>query len=345
MAVTVRQKAFVDFNGVSSVNLTLPAAGANPSRYVAVLMSGTGGIGSTPVSDSINGSYTKDAGDQPYAAIYSKANASTGAPTFTATLSGTATGTFAVFELISSGGAPTLDAAGGFNADVTTVAANCWAVNGMFPGVLPTDGWTEEHRYDAAFVIHYTQTIADTGAAGTFVNTDGSNSYAVATYAPVAGGGGGPTTFQQSVGGSITGSGSLARLTKKLLAGNTAAAGAIVRKTSTRKTGSMTASGGVTSRAVIRKLLNGSITVAGAIKRKCKKLAAGSIAAAGSITRKTKARRTGSIAPSGALTEKFTFRKALAGSITAAGAVARQFKAFVASLTAFITSARRRGRR
>lgn len=122
-------------------------------------------------------------------------------------------------------------------------------------------------------------------------------------FLPAAAGGG--TTYNQSVAGTVTPAGSLAKQTEKALIG------------------SSTPTGDLSTAALLGALLVGSVTAAGSLSRTTLKALAGSSTAAGSVSKETQRTLAGSVTPAGALTK--TTMKQLAGVVTATGDVAIAF--------------------
>ena len=196
------------------------------------------------------------------------------------------------------------------------------------------------------------------------------------SYFFVDAGGGGGTTYNQSIAGSITASGLLYKLIMRNLAGTSTPTNNALAKATSRTlegtsvptnnafskattktpalTGSITPSGTVSATSVFTQLAQGSITLSGAISKLILKgltgsstptgaiskltyrTLVGSLTAFGNIAKRIDRTITGSITPSGFLAQSYTTSKALAGSITTTGAVATLF--IVASASAAIDS-------
>jgi hypothetical protein len=130
----------------------------------------------------------------------------------------------------------------------------------------------------------------------------------------VAVGGAGPTTYNQSLAGSITATGALSRRTGKALAGSSTATGTLSRQTG--------------------KQLSGSSTPSGALAKLTSKAFAGSLTGTGGLVKQTAKSFTGSITGSGALATMILFTASFAGSITPSGALSKMTqKALVGAST------------
>lgn len=138
---------------------------------------------------------------------------------------------------------------------------------------------------------------------------------------PATGGGG--TTFNQAVAGSLTPTGALLRMTSRLLTGSTTGAGAFATESilSFAGVGSVTPSGGIsrmTSRGVA-----GSSTPAGTVSKTTARGLSGSVTAAGNLARETQRKLVGVVTAAGAVS--IAFGQAVTGAITATGALASDY--------------------
>lgn len=184
----------------------------------------------------------------------------------------------------------------------------------------------------------WTAELATAGAYGPLLATLANASvkeFISVALKPAAGG----TTFQVSVGGSVTATGALVRKTKLTRAGTSTGSGALIRKI--RKTlpgsttvsgvltkrirklftGSITGSGSISLRRIFPRTFTGSITPTGLLTRRTRKTLAGSSTATGSLTKRTRKLLTGSVTPTGTLAAIRKFIRNLTGSITPTGAL------------------------
>lgn len=135
------------------------------------------------------------------------------------------------------------------------------------------------------------------------------------------GGGGGPTTYNQSVSGGLTPAGVLVRRGGKTLAGALTPAGALVRQAQKRPAGALTPAGALARQA--QKTFAGGLTPAATLARQTAKTAAGALTPAGTVATLKAALRTftGSLTPSGAVTRQVA--KVLGGTLAPAGSLRR----------------------
>lgn len=153
----------------------------------------------------------------------------------------------------------------------------------------------------------------------------------------VLGAGGGGTTFEQAVGGSLTLSGALRKQAAKrttgsltatgvlwkqatkLVLGSLTPAGGLAKQTSKYPSGSLAAAGGLVKQT--DKAAGGAITGTGSLQRQTNKGTSGSLTLVGLLSKLTSRTLTGSSVPVGAV-RKLTEKTALTGSITGSGALA-----------------------
>lgn len=197
----------------------------------------------------------------------------------------------------------------------------------------------------------------DSGNARHFT-TSGTVTYSEA--GPDIGGGG--TAYTQSVAGTLTTAGALAKRAAKRPAGTLTTAGVLAKRTSKSLAGSLTTAGVLAKRT--SKSLAGSLTTAGAIVRSAAKSLAGTLTAAGGLvanyvsgsatfsqvvggtltTAGTLAKRTskslaGTLATAGSISRAIS--KLLSGTLTTAGGLLREwFSPSAAKLDVTLTDAR-----
>ena len=130
------------------------------------------------------------------------------------------------------------------------------------------------------------------------------------------------TTFQENMGGTISGAGARAARPRKALAATVTPAGAARKETATTKAGTVNPAGAATKRT--RKTLAGTITSTAAATVRIVVLlaAAGSVTGAGALLRATRTAKTGQISPAGTRTAETT--KTAAGTITGTGAATKR---------------------
>ncbi len=133
---------------------------------------------------------------------------------------------------------------------------------------------------------------------------------------------GGGTLFTQSIAGTLTSSGAMARNARHLLAGAIASAGTLTRQTTHSLAGSVSSAGSMLKQTA--RNLAGSIASAGSMIKQTARNLAGSIASSGSMIKQIARSLTGSISSSGVLTSIRAVLVSLAGSISSAGTLTRQ---------------------
>jgi hypothetical protein len=144
----------------------------------------------------------------------------------------------------------------------------------------------------------------------------------------------GGTTFQESVAGSITPTGAIAKQVETTEEGTVTATGALARKTSTTYAGSVTPTGSLLN--TVKLLLTGIITTTGVVATAALKLLslAGSVTASGALLKKAQTTEEGTVAPSGSLVKEIG--KTVAGSVTPAGSL---LKSAAVSFASTVTAA------
>ena len=148
------------------------------------------------------------------------------------------------------------------------------------------------------------------------------------------------TQYSQSVAGTLTSAGALARQTGKALGGTLTSAGALARRMGKVLAGTLTSAGALTKQ--VRRALAGTLSSAGALARQAGKALAGTLSSAGTLARRTNKILAGTLTSAGALVKQT--RKALAGTLTSSGTLSgvRLFLKVVAgTLTSAGTLARR----
>ena len=149
--------------------------------------------------------------------------------------------------------------------------------------------------------------IATAGATGALQTSwslsDDTQGYQLALRP--AGAGGAPTTYTQSVAGSLAPSGRATKRTRRLVAAVLSLAALLAKRQ--------------------RRTVVGTLPASGALARRVRKLVLGSAAAAGSIGRKVARRIGGTLASAGALTRQAVVlvRLALGGALSVAGSARR----------------------
>jgi hypothetical protein len=152
----------------------------------------------------------------------------------------------------------------------------------------------------------------------------------------------GGTTYNQSIGGSVTVAGALTKQTNKAVSGSSTPAGAlsklttksfaasitstgnIVKSTAKAFAGSITGGGSLATMILFTASLDGSITPSGAISKMTMKALAGASTLSGAITKLTMKGLGGEMTVTGALSRLTA--KAFAGAITATGTVATSYQ-------------------
>lgn len=138
---------------------------------------------------------------------------------------------------------------------------------------------------------------SDTTPSATCATAENWGAVALEIAAAAAGG----TTYTQSVGGTITPTGALARRTGKLLAGALTPSGGLTRRVARSLLGSLTPTGDLVSTKVSLLSLVGAITPTGSLARRTGKLVAGAITPVGTAAKRVAQLVAGAITPSGAL--------------------------------------------
>ncbi len=131
---------------------------------------------------------------------------------------------------------------------------------------------------------------------------------------------GGPTVFDQAVGGSMTPSGAITKSITKLFAGSMSVVGSLVKMALKGVDGASTPSGDLSTLAVIMQAVSGSSMPAGSLRKQIEKKLFGSVAAEGSIRKQISKLLVGSMTVSGSLQKRV--EKVLDGSLTPSGTVA-----------------------
>lgn len=154
--------------------------------------------------------------------------------------------------------------------------------------------------------------------------------------APAAGG----TQYNQSIAGTLTSAGALARLIATAKTGALTSAGALNKRDATAKTGAVTSSGALVKQTqtartggmasageLLRragKLLGGDLTSAGAIGKQTATSKAGTTTSAGTLTKQTATAKDGTLTSSGALAAIRSILLALTGTLSSSGALTKQ---------------------
>lgn len=164
---------------------------------------------------------------------------------------------------------------------------------------------------DGTFSAIFSSAIVSSNASQTPTNswtTAGTAWGCTAVFLAAAGGGG--TTFNQAVSGTITAAGSLVKQTLKKVAGTTTLSGSVIKQTLKRVVGSTTLSGVLNK--FTTKTLSSAITLSSSLNK---------------LTSRT---LTGTTTIVGTLTQSIVFTIALSGAITLVGALAKQTNKAVA---------------
>lgn len=268
-----------------------------------------------------------------YMQIASCIAGSSAACTVTATLSSGTAKAIAIDEWNNSAGGLVFDvgsANSGVGSTLNSGSATTTAANGFGIGMCAADaslggafttpdaGWTDQQAYTPYWYANDLYQL-DLGAAGSksageMLVSAASKNWACNFAAFKISAGGGGTTYNQSVAGSITGAGALTKRTAKVFTGSSTATGGIAKQTG--------------------KAVGGSATLSGAITRAVSKGVSGSINGAGSLVKSTLRAFSGSITPTGNSSTTIVFTQALAGSMTLAGAISKMtLKAVTGSST------------
>lgn len=152
--------------------------------------------------------------------------------------------------------------------------------------------------------------------------------------------GGGGTTYNQSAGGTLTGSGSLSKQTRKGLAGTLTGSGSLLKRASKLLAGTLTGSGALIKRTTklvagtltgsgvlvkqARKVLAGTLTSSGTVIKQSRKVLAGTLTGAGSLIKRTSKLLAGTLTGSGAMVAVRTFLKSVGGTLTGSGSLVKQ---------------------
>lgn len=234
----------------------------------------------------------------------------------------------------------------------------------------PVEAWPLDQASTSQAVRSWSGSSVQTSITGTSVSTSSVPvfSYGFPVLVPHSVPASGGTTYNQSVSGSCTASGAVAKQTNRTLsgsstaassvakrlartlAGTAAASGLAAKQTASTLTASATSTGALTKRAARtltgsatssativkqpRATKSGSSAASGNAIRAVAHLLAGSCTSSGSPVKQTATGRTGSITAASALSYSRVVLKTLTGSVTAAGAVARQIgKALAGNVT------------
>jgi len=130
----------------------------------------------------------------------------------------------------------------------------------------------------------------------------------------------GATTFDQSVGGSMTPSGALQKQVNKSLDGSITATGSLELLIQKVLAASITPSGDLATQTVVKQAIAGSITPSGALQKQIALILSGSSAPSGTLQKQVNKILLGSITLSGSLQKRI--EKVLDGSLTPSGTIA-----------------------
>lgn len=163
----------------------------------------------------------------------------------------------------------------------------------------------------------------------------------------------GGTTYPQSVGGTLTTAGALAKQQRTLKAGTLTTAGALVKRTSYTLAGTVTSTGALLKQAgkapagtlttagalttikTALRSVEGTLTSAGALVRlTAHAVLAGTLTSAGALVKAVSASAAGTLTTAGSVTTIKSVSQAIAGTLTTAGALLNQTgKVVVGTLT------------
>lgn len=146
--------------------------------------------------------------------------------------------------------------------------------------------------------------------------------------------GGGGTTHDQAVTGSLALAGALSKVVLKTTAGSVGAAGALSKRPTRTVSGSTTPTGALVKRPT--RTLAGTVTSAGALRRLAAKLLSGSVTPSGALARAPSKVLTGSTTPTGTLTALRSYLRAFSGSVAASGVLAT-LRLYARALTGTVT--------
>lgn len=168
---------------------------------------------------------------------------------------------------------------------------------------------------------------------------------------------GGGTAYTQSVSGTLTTAGAIAKSTGKAVAGALTTAGSLTRQAAKLVAGALTTAGTLTKQAakvlageltsagtlatsrLYSQVVAGTLTTAGALVRQANKVVAGALTTAGALARSIAKLVAGALTTAGALVADFIpggtlFTQAVGGTLTTAGALAKSTgKAVAGTLT------------
>lgn len=134
----------------------------------------------------------------------------------------------------------------------------------------------------------------------------------------------GPTTFNQSVDGAITPSGTLLKQANKLLAGTITPSGGLLKQVNKIFTGAITPTGALLEQLVKLISVSGSITPTGTLTKQINKSFTGGITFVGTLVKLVSKNLTGAITPTGALVKQIS--KTFTGVLTFTGTLVEKFQ-------------------
>lgn len=157
-------------------------------------------------------------------------------------------------------------------------------------------------------------------------NTSSSWTAVTVALRPAATGG---TTYNQSIGGSLTVIGLLTKQTQARESGTLTPSATLI----TTSVLSMDTSGSITPQGILNKsarvTLLGTLLIAGAVSKRVNRIVSGSLSAVGSVFKRIAKTTSGSVTPSASLAVTSIITKAITGAITLVGTLATLFIAYV----------------
>lgn len=172
---------------------------------------------------------------------------------------------------------------------------------------------------DAGFDITAQEVVTDTLPASALVG----NVARVASPTFTIDTGGAGTQFQQSVSGTLTTAGALAKETRKGPSGTVTSSGALLKSTSRALLGTLTTAGALAAAKTALRSVEGTLTTAGALAAVKTALVsvAGTLTSAGALATQAQKAVVGTLTPAGALTRQAAHL--VAGTLASSGALAK----------------------
>lgn len=193
-----------------------------------------------------------------------------------------------------------------------TAGTGCTLEGSGTPGGAVTYGFVRRTSADDSTGVSNTLNVT---VGGTSTNL----SWVWAEVLPAAGG----STFNQSVSGTVTPAGGLARSAGKVAAGTVTPAGVLVRRPGKVFAGTVTPAGVLATIKAVLRSFTGTVTPTGAAVRQAQKPLAGSTTPAGVLVRQPQKRMTGTVTPAGTVATIKAVLRSFAGAVTPTGALTR----------------------